>query len=74
MRFKIVAVLLVVAVFADVGVTILTRRAEAVESKLPAADPGVAQRAHVPGGERHSFRSGASRPPMKVVVRCKLAS
>jgi len=43
MRFKIVmAVLLVVAVVTDVGVTILSRRAEAVEGKLPAVDPGAA--------------------------------
>ncbi len=43
MRFKIVTVsLFVVMVATVVGVTLLTRRAEAVEGKLPAADPGAA--------------------------------
>src|SRR2546427_435745 len=43
MRFKIViAALLAVAVVTDVGVTLSTRRAEAVEGKVPAADPGAA--------------------------------
>src|SRR2546428_10564825 len=43
MRFKIViAALVAVAVVTDVGVTLSTRRAEAVEGKVPAADPGAA--------------------------------
>src|SRR2546426_2026079 len=43
MRFKIVmAALLAVAVVTDVGVTLSTRRAAAVEGKVPAADPGAA--------------------------------
>ena len=62
MRFKIVAVLLVVAVIADVGVTILTRRAEAVESKLPAADPGVAQRPTSPEVSVIHFDRAAQGP------------
>src|SRR2546427_654754 len=42
MRFKIViAALLAVAVVTDVGVTLSTRRAEAVEGKVPAVDPGA---------------------------------
>src|SRR3989442_12707362 len=43
MRFKIViAALVAVAVVTDVGVTLSTRRAAAVEGKVPAADPGAA--------------------------------
>src|SRR2546426_9762328 len=43
MRFKIVmAALLAVAVVTDVGVTLSTRRAAAVEGKVPAADPRAA--------------------------------
>src|SRR2546425_11249135 len=42
MRFKIViAALVAVAVVTDVGVTLSTRRAEAVEGKVPAVDPGA---------------------------------
>src|SRR5437660_10992138 len=43
MRSKIViAALLAVAVVTDVGVTLSTRRAEAVEGKAPAVDPAAA--------------------------------
>ena len=43
MRFKIVmAALLAVAVVTDVGVTLSTRRAAAVEGKAPAVDPAAA--------------------------------
>jgi len=42
MRFKIVVAVLLVVALTDVGVSLLTRRAEAVERKLPAADPGTA--------------------------------
>jgi len=43
MRFQIgVTGVLVVVVLTDVGLTALTRRAEAVEGKLPVADPGAA--------------------------------
>src|SRR5438132_952308 len=43
MRFKIViAALLAVVVVTDVGVTLSTRRADAVEGKAPAVDPAAA--------------------------------
>ena len=42
MGFKIVIAGVLLVVATDAGVTLLTRRAEASEQKLPAADPGAA--------------------------------